>query len=610
MSFFSMPKGFYRTAAVAKGVTAAPFVPRTIIDLLYDYGQFLGNADNAGGIARGPASRKNIAIIGAGAAGLVSAYELSRVSNIGVTVFEANDRIGGRMDSIVYNDAPYNNKIFEMGCMRFPPTSYTLFHYLSKFNLPLVPDFPDPGKVDTQLLYQNQVINWPAGQSTPDNADFQRIGNDFNNIVTWLLGDPNSPNTAHPSKLYDYWALYQQDPTQKAGVVAAWQQLIDQYKDVSFYQAVYTLAQNTLLVERPWTQEDMNKFGALGVGAGGFGPLYEVNFLEIIRLFANAWESNQELLQSGIVSLADSFAAAITANGGSIQLNTQITNIAPAGNGGYQLTFASGQTAVYDAVIAATTTSAMELMGLTLQGGDTSAALLQQAPRVAIRSLHLMNSSKLFVLTKTKFWYKENNPVTHEDLPSNMQTDELMRGLYCLDYDADPDNPDQRNPDGKGVVLISYVWGDDSSKLLPLTPEARYQQFLEGIRAINPVFAQLLDEQVEEMQSVDWEDTLHFSGAFKLNYGGQEQANQDAFFQYLQTEEGLFLAGDSVSFAGGWLEGAMPTGLNAACAAAQYVGAALIAGSPLTIDASMYTYDNPPVQTMTAARAFAAAALS
>lgn len=590
MSFFPMPKGFFRTAA--RGVEA--FVPNTIIDVLYDYGQFLSNADQAGGIGSSPSQQKKIAVIGAGAAGLVAAYELSRVRNISVSVYEANDRIGGRMDSIVYSDAPYNNKVFEMGCMRFPPTSYTLFHYLRKFNLPLVPDFPDPGKVDTQLLYQNEVINWPAGQPTPDNKDFQRIGSDFGNIITWLLGDASNPNTANPSKLFDYWMIYQQDASKQAGVVAAWQSIVDQYKDMSFYQAVYTLAQDTALVQQPWTQEDMNKFGALGVGAGGFGPLYEVNFLEILRLFANAWEDNQELLASGIVSLADSLASGIQGNGGTITLNTQVTALAASGSQ-YQLSFASGDTAVFDAVIVATTTSAMELMGLTLQGGNTSAALLQQAPKVAIRDLHLMNSSKLFVLTKTKFWYKENNPLTHADLPSNMQTDELMRGLYCLDYDTDPDDPEKRNPQGKGVVLISYVWGDDSSKLLPLTAGQRYEQFLAGIQAINPVFAQLLDEQVEEMQFVDWENTVNFSGAFKLNYGGQEQANHDAFFQYLQTQQGVFLAGDSVSFAGGWLEGAMPTGLNAACAALQYVGGTPAAGSPMTINAGLYTYDNPPV---------------
>lgn len=597
MSFFPMPRGFFRGVA-ARGAAEA-FVPNTIIDVLYDYGLFLNNADQAGSIGAGPVQPKKVAVIGAGAAGLVAAYELSRVNNIEVNVFEANDRIGGRMDSIVYSDAPYNNKVFEMGCMRFPPTSYTLFHYLRKFGLPLVPDFPDPGKVDTQLLYENQVINWPAGQPTPDNKDFQRIGSDFGNIITWLLGDPNNPNTAHPSKLFDYWMIYQQDSSQRAGVVAAWQSLIDQYKDVSFYQAVYTLAQNTSLVQRPWTQEDMNKFGALGVGAGGFGPLYEVNFLEILRLFANAWEDNQELLESGIVTLADSFASAIAANGGTITLQAPVASLAPAGSQ-YQLTFATGATALYDAVIVATTTPAMELMGLTLQGGDTSGALLQQAPKVAIRNLHLMNSSKLFVLTKTKFWYKENNPITHADLPSNMQTDELMRGLYCLDYDVDPEDPEKRNPEGKGVVLISYVWGDDSSKLLPLTAEQRYRQFLAGIQTINPVFAQLLDEQVEEIQFVDWENTVNFSGAFKLNYGGQEQPNRDAFFQYQQTQQGVFMAGDSVSFAGGWLEGAMPTGLNAACAAVQFLGGKPLAGSPMTIDAGLYVYDNPPVAVATA----------
>lgn len=595
MSYFSIPKGVFRTSG-------QPFVPTGMIDTLYDYGKFLNSADANGSIAvKGPSRQKNIAVIGSGAAGLVAAYELAKVKNIKVTLYEAEDRLGGRMHSIKIKDKPYNDKIIELGCMRFPPTSYTMFHYLNKFKLKPVPNFPDPGKpgVPTKLYYENQVINWPAGQPVPDNKDFQRIGSDFGNMVTHLLGDAHSPNTKKPSKLYDFWAIYQNRPniTNKKKVIKAWQTIIDEYKDMTYYKAVYNLSQDANLVEKKWTEEDMNKFGALGVGAGGFGPLYEVNFVEILRLFANGWEANQELLLSGIGSLVDGFEKAISRNV-KIVMKAKVTCITKVRKQ-YQLTFASRKKAMqYDSVIVATSTRAMEYMGLTVDGktnnqGILKGSILEQAPKVAIRNLHLMNSSKFFVATKTKFWYAENNP-TKKDLPFNMQTDELLRGLYCMNYDKDIDG--KPNTKGKGVVLLSYVWGDDSSKLLALSEEERYQQFLKAIHNINPMFATLLDKQKEDVYYIDWENKTNYYGAFKLNYPGQEQSNHDGFYQYQSAVQGVFIAGESTSYAGGWIEGAMPTGVNAACAAARHVGAVVMVGSPLTdIPIDMFNYDGPPV---------------
>jgi tryptophan 2-monooxygenase len=606
MSFFSMPRGIYRTQDVD---TAEGFVPKTMIDMLYSYEKFLTTIDNScsGSIAsKGPSISKKIAIVGAGAAGLVAAYELSKIENIEVTLFEASDRLGGRMDSTVIPDGSLNNKIFEMGCMRFPPTSYTLYYYLNKFGLKSVPNFPDPGVVKTELLYENQVIEWPADQAAPENEDFQRIGTDFSNMLTFILGSANKPNATTPIKLFDFWAIYQKYPNSitKKAVINSWQSIINQYNSTTYYDAVYELGQNTAIVIQPWTQEDMNKFGALGVGSGGFGPLYGVNFVEILRLFANGWEDNQELLLTGIISLVEAFNDAIT-DKVTVRMNSKVKQISKLDNNQYSMAInvegGTSSSENYDSIIVATTTRAMEYMGLTVDGITNSKgivlgppALLKQEPKEAIRNLHLMNSSKYFVTTTSKFWYAANNS-TGGDLPFNIQTDELMRGLYCLNYDADLHNGEP-NIQGKGVILISYVWGDDSSKLLALTEEERFQQFLLAIKGVNPTFAELLEQQREKIQTIDWESTNNYYGAFKLNYPGQEQDNHAAFFQYQAQNQGIFLAGDSVSWAGGWLEGAMPTGINAACAAASYVGASIAANSPLTdIASDMYEYNNPPV---------------
>jgi monoamine oxidase len=62
-------------------------------------------------------SRKKIAILGAGMAGLVAAYELSRLGH-SVEIFEASDRVGGRVWTKRFADGQYH----ELGAMRIPQT--------------------------------------------------------------------------------------------------------------------------------------------------------------------------------------------------------------------------------------------------------------------------------------------------------------------------------------------------------------------------------------------------------------------------------------------------------------------------------------------------------
>ncbi|WP_419943653.1 FAD-dependent oxidoreductase [Candidatus Poriferisodalis sp.] len=62
----------------------------------------------------------------------------------------------------------------------------------------------------------------------------------------------------------------------------------------------------------------------------------------------------------------------------------------------------------------------------------------------AMQELHVVNSSKAFVLTEDKFRLKNSG------LPANIQSDTLIGGLYCLDYAS-------TDPDAPGVVLISYT---------------------------------------------------------------------------------------------------------------------------------------------------------
>jgi tryptophan 2-monooxygenase len=567
------------TNPIPKVKDANSFTPLGYIDTLYDYVAFLapGNTPTPIGTLPQSAYGSKVAIIGAGMAGLVAAFELLKVGIIPV-IFEASDRVGGRAASMPFidNGEPSTTDFAELGSMRFPPSGRTFFYYVNQFGLPTTPKFPDPGKVMTAITYQNQTYIWEPGPTPP--GPFAQLQTDWGNFVNSFVTPLN--------------AAWQQ--AQSSGdyskVIQLWQAIIDDYKDVSFYEALRQGIPS-------WTDDQVAMFGALGIGSGGFGPLYQVNFLELMRIVVNQWEDNQELLPGGISSLAQAFYNTKVSLPGAgnqslaslqcVNFNTPVTSVTAVPDTGMVNVVWGGASpgqVQFQAVIVATTTRSMEVMGMTIAPANNQP--LTQPVRSAIRNIHLMDSSKLFIRTATKFW--KLNPNLNG--LANIQTDELPRGVYCLDYPQTD----------HGIVLISYVWGDDSSKLLPMGPAERLELFKSAIGQTNDLFAYNLQPMNGESDiiMIDWENEDFYYGAFKLQYPGQEPNIAAAYYQFqtvgTANDTGVYLAGDSVSWSGGWTEGALQTGINAACAVIAHIGGQVNPKSPLTQNANMYNYSSTP----------------
>src|SRR5438477_8818507 len=111
------------TNVMKKAQTTPPFVPLTYIDTLYDYVNFLPANAKTQAIGTLPTNLvgTQVAIVGAGMAGLVAAYELLKLGAVPV-IYEATNRIGGRADSVPFldNGVPSTTDFAEMGSMRFP----------------------------------------------------------------------------------------------------------------------------------------------------------------------------------------------------------------------------------------------------------------------------------------------------------------------------------------------------------------------------------------------------------------------------------------------------------------------------------------------------------
>jgi tryptophan 2-monooxygenase len=580
-------------------------------DFAYDqWLSFLDQTKKAiGTVARAPA----VAIIGGGASGLCAAFELQR-AGCAVTVFEQANKVGGRCASDLFGTD--TTDIAEMGPMRFPPSEFILDYYLKKLGivpegLSNLPEFPDPGVKPTYICYGGEPpAKWLKTPSTPAPAGFEKVHTGWSGFVDNGLLQGGDVKLHAASTIRSALAI-----GDIATATQYWRAYLKAFGQKTFYTALYEIFTGALGYDIPggnaWSFSDFDRFGTLGIGSGGFGPLYPIAFMEIFRLSVNGLEMKQRFLQpsselqNGIRSLPLKFASALTKGP---LTSTPISSITGNLSSGFTLSMPSGvQYGPYDRVIVATTTRAMELSLNLAKYGKT--ALVSPAVAQAIMRTHVISSNKVAALIKN-FWANDPSAIRC------LQTDNLVRQVYTLDYTP----ASQPSEDANGVCFISYVWDDDAVKQQAITnglPTALgvpadasanqklYTYLLNTIEAIGgdvATWAQHLrpldGDFANNVIFEEWQSSPYFAGAFKLSQPGQDQYVQAMFFDYQKAntvnDTGVYLAGDCISWTSGWIEGALTPALNAAAGVIQSLGGTLNPDAndktPMTIQSNRYTY--------------------
>jgi tryptophan 2-monooxygenase len=557
---------------------------RNTVDVDCDYKHFL--KFNINPITLPPeAHGKEIAIVGSGAAGAVAARLLLQAGAKPV-IFEQESKRGGRLESLHYHDADGSEAplFTEMGAMRFPPTGRTWFYFLKKFGTRIDPNFPNPGKVPTALHFMNQVIEWRAGTDAPNHPVLQQVRKDWLQFYDRMIGPMDEARKTHD----------------KDKMTELLQGYMDKYGDHTFHSGLMAVLQEMGL--KRWTPLESKAFGSLGVGTGGFGPLYPIGFVEFLRIVLNKLEDNQHLLPDGATAALEQFyttdvplldgTSAPLEDKAEINLNTKVVGVTIAG-GKPTIEFRNENGDVdkreFAAALVATSPPAMERMGLSLTTG--AEPVLSTDAASAITDLHMMSSTKVAIRTATKFWLNGDGTPREEQkpdgtwapIPQCILSDQSLHGLWLLDYPGT----------SEGVALISYTWGDKSDKLLAMTPEERLAEFIKTIAEISPELARNLVPLNGEIHSKDWMATDGQHGAFKLNLPYQEVSQQAAFYQF-QEKGKVKIANDGISHMGGWVEGAMQTGINGACAIALELGGTVAEDSPMDLDRDRFDYGNRP----------------
>ncbi|BBF99066.1 MULTISPECIES: flavin monoamine oxidase family protein [Pseudonocardia] len=521
------------------------------------------------GLGRIPADRlgTEVAVVGAGIAGLVAAYELMRLG-LRPVVYEPS-HLGGRLRSQPFEGA--DGIVAELGGMRFPISSTAFHHYVDLLGLRTEP-FPNP-------------LTPASGSTVIDLHGRTYYGTGLADLPPFF------------TEVADAWAAALEERTGFAAIQEAirardavtlkrlWDELVPQWDDRTFYDFVST---STPFAELSFAHREA--FGQVGFGTGGWDSDFPNSMLEILRVVTTACDDDQVLVVGGVEQVPQGLwrrapdgiahwpagTSLSSLHGGGTRPGVARIHRVDAGSGSASGSAAPGAiriTDVYGGVRDFPAVLATCQGWLLSTQIETDESLFSQELWMAIDRTRYMQSTKTFVMVDRPFW-RDTDPATGRDVMSMTLTDRLTRSTYLFD----------NGPDRPGVICLSYSWMSDSLKMLPYPVEKRVELALRALREIYPG-VDIAGHVIGDPITVTWESDPHSLGAFKGALPGHYRYNRRMYCQFMQddlpaAERGIFLAGDDVSWTPAWAEGAVQTALNAVWGIMHHLGGACHADNP------------------------------
>lgn len=507
-------------------------------DFPFPYDDWITHTKGLGSLPQS-ALGKEVAIVGAGMAGLVAAYELMKLG-LKPVIYEAS-KMGGRLRSQSFEGT--KGAVAELGGMRFPQSSTAFFHYVNLLELERLP-FPNP--------------LCPASHSTVVDLEGKSYYAEKLDDLPPLF-----------KEVADAWIQALEESTQFADLQTAlrernikrlkeiWNALVPLWDDRTFYDFI---AQSPAFAKLSFRHREV--FGQVGFGTGGWDSDFPNTMLEILRVVLTGCDENQHLIVGGVQQVPVNLwhhqpsslnhwllgTSLSSLHGGATKAG--VTKLKRLANGHIEVTDTWGTSHAYEAVLV---TCQSWLLSTQI---DCDESLFSQKIWMSLDRTRYMQSSKTFVMVDRPFW-KDVDPETGRDVMSMTLTDRLTRGTYLFD----------NGPDQPAVMCLSYAWMSDALKMLPQSPEKRVNLALSALKKIYPK-VDIASHIVGDPITVSWEADPYFLGAFKGALPGHYRYNYRMYGHFKQdkmpaSEKGIFLAGDDISWTPAWVEGAVQTSLNA-----------------------------------------------
>ena len=524
-------------------------------DFPFEYDRWLKHPAGLGAL---PAARhgESVAIIGAGAAGVVAGHELMKMG-LRPILYEAG-KFGGRLRSESFEGA--EDVVAELGGMRFPISSRGFYHYVDLVGCESAP-FPNP-------------LTEAAGSTVIDLEGETLFARSLADLPPLYreVAEAYAAALEEGARFSEIRAAMQ--ARDAARVKELWDPLVAEWDERTFYDFVVSSQAFSRL---PFRHREI--FGQVGFGTGGWDSDFPNSMLEILRVNLCGLDDHQRYIVGGVEQVPQRLwrqtapcahwpegTSLARLNGGATRGRAIRIARDPA-SGKLVVTDRWGRSDLYEAVLV---TCQSHLLTTSI---ETDEALFDQKLWMALDRTRYMQAAKTFVMVDRPFW-KDIDPATGRPLMSMTLTDRLTRGTYFFD----------NGPDRPAVICLSYSWMTDALKVLPLEAEKRVDLALAALKKIYPtvdVAAHIRGNPI----CVSWERDENFLGAFKGALPGHYRYNHRMYGHFMQEglapeRRGIFLAGDGISWTPAWVEGAVQTALNAVWGIMRHFGGASPAENP------------------------------
>jgi len=470
---------------------------------------------------------KHFVIVGAGMAGLTSAYLLLKMGHK-VTLLESSDRAGGRVYTY-YGDGYYG----DMGAMRYPPSHHVLHTVLKHFKIPTT-RFTNTWETDSSYLFVR-------GKHYNARKDLGMIAS----------SDPE--NMTHPfnaEKLMELYELFnvKNPPRDENGEL---RHILDLKNEIGRAADLNKLCQDDRtyatflregLAERNADPNLMNLWVTLGFNR----PFLGHTALHMVIERKQKKMKSKEERNTHYVEIV---------NGAQVLPTTIFTKLKKFKKFDYKFDMRVDKVVDTTRKVSVISTNNITVSGdyAIVTPPARSVALMTFDPPLpymkehAIDSLNYWGSVKIFLKFTRPFWaYKNKLPIIRYGNMSTVNgavgiSDDILRQTYY------PSN-DLHGP----VILASYTWEHDSEIFVSMSDEECIEQ---ALKILEERHGSVVRETYETGVVQKWALDNHIHGAFVVPNSYQ----QIDFVDHLMASHGR------VSFAGeyankmhhGWIEAAL-----------------------------------------------------
>jgi monoamine oxidase len=406
-----------------------------------------------------PHSSKVI-VVGAGMAGLVTAYELQRAGH-DVTILEATQRVGGRVLTI---RDPFADGLYaEAGAMRLPSSHCLTQAYIEKFGLQTY-TFTKSSANAFFYLSRKKYLRSEVHQN-PTCLPFEFADANSLSVALRRWSDFIHETVPHVTADSGYW-----------------NQLLDRYGDDSLYD---------FLTKQGWSTDIIMAFALVE----GLESVLASSFLEVLRIEVQWLSANMSQIRGGMDLLPRAFLP-------------ELQNCIVFGAEMVALDYTQDSVTIHYRTRGGLDQIKGDFAILTIPYPSLRFVDVVQSfsagKQMAIRQVHYVNSTKIFLQCRRRFWEEDDKifgGATMTDLPN--------RSIYYPDHGRDTK---------RGILMAAFTYGEDANRWAALPPEERIEQAVMHTSKIHP---QVIHEYEVGVSKV-WGEDRFAGGACAFFEPGQE----------------------------------------------------------------------------------------